>query len=166
VNGIAFCSSPQKLRGKTGTIPPTAGPYGPQNKKRLERFFVLCFNNKVISDNKPTPQPIIKIKPTPMEKDNKKSPHILGASSNLVGFSFIILTTIQVLHIGQLTLIDEIAAIGILLFSASCFFSFLSIRTKKETKSLFYENIADLIFFTGLLLLLIAAFFIVFSIIK
>lgn len=101
-----------------------------------------------------------------MEKDNKKSPHILGASSNLVGFSFIILTTIQVLHIGQLTLIDEIAAIGILLFSASCFFSFLSIRTKKETKSLFYENIADLIFFTGLLLLLIAAFFIVFSIIK
>lgn len=101
-----------------------------------------------------------------MEKDNKKSSHILNASSNLVGFSFIVLTTIQALHIAEMTLIDEIAALGVFLFSASSFFSFLSIRKDTGKKNSLYENIADIIFFIGLLLLLIAAVFIVFSIIK
>lgn len=100
-----------------------------------------------------------------MENNNNKSPHILNASSNLVGFSFIVLTTIQALHGTAATIIDEIAALEILIFIASSFFSFLSIRENLEKKSYFYENIADVIFFVGLTLLFVASSFIIFSII-
>jgi hypothetical protein len=100
-----------------------------------------------------------------MENNDRKSPHILNASTNLVGFSFIVLTTIQALHVSGVTIIDEIAASEVLLFSASSFFSFLSIRTHKDKRSHIYENIADAIFFIGLLLLFAAASFILFSVI-
>jgi hypothetical protein len=101
----------------------------------------------------------------PMRKESKSS-HILNASSNLVGFSFLVFTTIQVFNIAGITIIDEVAALGVFLFSASSLFSFLSIRADIEKRSMLYENIADVIFFTGLLLILIASVFIAFSIIK
>jgi len=96
---------------------------------------------------------------------NNKSPHILGASSNLIGFSFLLLTAIQLLRIPANTVIDEIAAIEVFIFSISTFFSFLSIRAKTERNNVVYENIADAVFLVGLLILVVTGFFLVFKIV-
>lgn len=76
----------------------------------------------------------------------KKSPHILGASSNLLGFCLIILTSLEITKISNRTYIDEIAGIASLCLSASCFLSFLSIRSTKEKYAINYEKYADYFF--------------------
>jgi hypothetical protein len=94
-----------------------------------------------------------------------KSPHILNASSSLVGFSFVVLTGINSLGVSDKTHIDEIAGIAIALFTFSCIFSFLSIRENREHQSKFYETIADCIFLGGLLLLFVLSGLVEFKII-
>jgi hypothetical protein len=86
-----------------------------------------------------------------------KSSHILNASSNLVGFSFVILTSIKILKLDTTTSIDDIATFSIIVFIISCFFSFLSIRSREVKRAETYETIADYIFLGGLLLLFSAS---------
>ena len=63
--------------------------------------------------------------------DNKEnSPHILNASSNLLGICFIVLTSLKLLNKGSQTIIDDITLVAIILFMGSCIFSFLSLRSK------------------------------------
>jgi hypothetical protein len=92
-----------------------------------------------------------------MQVKNIKSPHILNASTNLVGFSLIVLTSVKVLGIGSTTLVDDIAAFAVMVFIASSFYSFLSIRTHQTNRGILYETIADYIFLGGLSLLFITS---------
>ena len=103
---------------------------------------------------------------TNSENNSGKSPHILNASSNLVGFSFILLTAIKVIGPQKTTLVDDIAAVEILLFCVSSLFSFMSMRTASEYKAYLYESIADYIFFAGLSILSLAAVLLAFVLIK
>ena len=98
--------------------------------------------------------------------ENNKAPHILNASSNLVGFSFVLFTAVKAFGLSGATLIDDIAAIEVVLFCMSSLFSFMSLRTVSVQKSNFYENVADIIFFIGLGILSLAAIFIMLTIIK
>jgi hypothetical protein len=100
-----------------------------------------------------------------MENQNDKSPHILNASSNLLGLCFVVLTSLKLLHISQRTFIDEITLFAIVLFMASCILSFLSIRgdIKKSGK---FENIADYLFLVGIILLFVTSILFSFNIIK
>jgi len=86
-----------------------------------------------------------------MENENQKSSHILTASSNLLGLCFVVLTSLKLLNISHRTFIDELTGCAIVLFMASCFLSFLSIRG--NGKSNLYETIADYIFMAGIVLL-------------
>jgi hypothetical protein len=86
-----------------------------------------------------------------VEKQTEKSPHILNASSNLLGICFIVLTSLKFLKKGADTIIDEITLGSLILFMGSCLFSFLSIRSKQRAE--FLERIADVLFMVGLLLL-------------
>ena len=98
--------------------------------------------------------------------DNKeKSPHILNASSNLLGLCFIVLTSLKILNLTGKTLIDEITSVALIMFMASSVLSFLSLRSKTNAGER-YENIADIIFLTGLSLLFITTLLISFDIIK
>jgi hypothetical protein len=81
---------------------------------------------------------------------DSKSHHILNASSNLIGFSFVLFSTVRILNLGKETLIDEIAVLEMILFSISSLLSFMSMRSASEYKSYLYEKIADYIFFSGL----------------
>lgn len=83
-----------------------------------------------------------------------KSSHILNASSNLLGFCLVVLTSIKVFGKPARTLIDEIDALAIILFITSCIFSFLSIRLDNERGEK-YEKVADYIFLAGLVLLFV-----------
>ena len=100
-----------------------------------------------------------------MENQNDKSPHILNASSNLLGLCFVVLTSLKLLHISQKTFIDEITLFAIVLFMASCILSFLSIRgdIKKSGK---FENIADYLFLVGIILLFVTSILFSFNIIN
>lgn len=98
-----------------------------------------------------------------MENDNPKSPHILNASSNLLGLCFVVLTSLKLLNIAHRTIIDELTACAIVLFMASCLLSFLSIRGHRNSQR--YEAIADFLFLGGIVLLFVTTLLFSFNII-
>jgi predicted transporter len=100
-----------------------------------------------------------------MEEKNDKSPHVLSASSNLLGLCFIVLTSLRVLHLDGKTIIDECTAAALVMFMVSSILSFLSMRSKKA-KSDQYEKIADIIFLLGLFFLFTTTMLVTFNIIK
>jgi hypothetical protein len=100
-----------------------------------------------------------------MNDNNEKSPHILNASSNLLGICFIVLTSLKLLNQGSKTIIDDITLGAIILFMGSCIFSFLSLRRKTDYGEKL-ERIADYIFIAGLLLLFATTILFSFDFIK
>ncbi|KQM43911.1 hypothetical protein [Chryseobacterium sp. Leaf201] len=80
----------------------------------------------------------------------KKSTHILNASSNLLGFSLVIITSLKISKMSPSTHLDEFAGVACLFFAFSCFFSFLAIRTGHEKRGNRFETIADYLFLTAL----------------
>lgn len=90
-----------------------------------------------------------------MQKEKKSSTHILNASSNLLGICFILLTSLKLLHESQKTIIDEITVLAIISFMLSCILSFLSIKAASPARSERYENIAEIVFLTGLCILFV-----------
>ena len=99
-----------------------------------------------------------------MNEPNQKSPHILNTSSNLLGLCFIVLTSLKVLNLREATAIDEITAVAIVFFMASSVLSFLSMRSKTNLGE-HYEQIADIIFLSGLVLLFVTTMLIAFNLI-
>ena len=99
-----------------------------------------------------------------MKDDNQKndsSPHILNASSNLLGLCFVVLTSLKILKFSNTTLIDELTIVATILFMISCILSFLSIRGDVKR----YENIADVAFLLGLSILFVTTILFSFNII-
>jgi hypothetical protein len=90
------------------------------------------------------------------------SHHILPAAANLLGLCFVILSVIKIMKLGAETIIDELVAIGVVIFLVASIFSYASIRS--ETRSEIFEKIADIVFLVGLGLLTITSFIIVFEI--
>ncbi|MCD1116661.1 hypothetical protein [Chryseobacterium turcicum] len=80
----------------------------------------------------------------------KKSSHILNASSNLLGFSMLIITSLKITKTSHNTYLDEFAGVACVLFACSSFLSFMAIRSKKEKIENRYEQIADYLFLTAL----------------
>lgn len=105
------------------------------------------------------------LKLTLMDIEPNKSPHILNASSNLLGLCFVVLTSLKLLNIANKTIIDELTFIGILLFMASCLLSFLALRGTTP-KSVIYERVADYLFLAGILFLFLTTVFLAFNVIQ
>jgi len=80
----------------------------------------------------------------------KKSSHILNASSNLLGFSMLIITSLKITKTSHNTYLDEFAGVACMLFACSSFLSFMAIRSKREKLENRYEQIADYLFLTAL----------------
>ncbi|MFD1256684.1 hypothetical protein ACFQ3S_07735 [Mucilaginibacter terrae] len=96
---------------------------------------------------------------------NDKSPHILNASSNLLGLCFVVLTSLKFLKISEKTMIDETVAMAIVFFMLSCLLSFLAIRGNIKVGSR-YKDIADLVFIGGLMILFATCMLFVFNFIN
>lgn len=94
---------------------------------------------------------------------SEKSTHILNNSSNLHGFCLLVLTSLKVSTYNELTVIDEVTGFACIFLMASCFFSFLSIRSLKESLVIRFEKIADFIFFLALVLIFAITIMISFS---
>ena len=96
---------------------------------------------------------------------NNKSQHILNTSSNLLGFCLIVLTSLKISKYSAVSMIDEFTGVATIMLIACSLFSFLSIRSSIEKKSLQYEQIADIIFIIALIFIFSITFMIAFSII-
>jgi len=97
---------------------------------------------------------------------DKRSPHILNTSANLLGLCFIVLTSIKVSKMGDVSVIDETTAIAIVLFMSSCIFSFLAMRKDSESSNNHLEKLADILFLSGLIVLFLTTMIVTFNIIK
>ncbi len=95
-----------------------------------------------------------------------KSPHILNTSATLLGFCLLVLTSIKVAKLSEVTIIDETTGIATILLMVSTLFSFLSMRSKDLKKSENFESIADYVFFSALLFLAIAICLVSFNFFK
>ena len=89
-----------------------------------------------------------------MQPNPTKAPHLLNASTNLVGFSFILLTSLKLFKLGGSGIVSQMVAVVVVGFILCSFFSFLSLRTPTEKLTRRYEIIADYIFVSALSLLL------------
>lgn len=94
-----------------------------------------------------------------------RSPHILATSANLLGICFLVLTSLKALHLSDGSLIDEFAIVAIILFMTSCIVSFISMK-KVRLKSQKLEQVADIIFLSGLVVMSIATLLIAFHVIS
>lgn len=95
--------------------------------------------------------------------NNNKSPHILNTASNLLGFCFIIITSLKISNKSNQTIVDEMLAFTSLFFLVSSILSFLSMQSKTADKSNRFELIADWFFLSGLISLLVEIVIIVFN---
>lgn len=95
----------------------------------------------------------------------KKSTHILNASSNLLGFSLVIITSLKISRISRSTHLDEFAGLACTFFALSCFFSFLAIRTQHEKRGIRFETIADYLFLIALFCIVLAVIIVTLKII-
>ena len=84
--------------------------------------------------------------------DDKKSPQILNASSNFLGFCFLVLTSLKFFKLSDTTFIDEITAVCFVIFMFSCLCAFLSIRSKTK-RTVLYETLAEYSFLIGLIII-------------
>ena len=75
-------------------------------------------------------------------------PHILNASSNLLGISFILIAGLKLTNQAGATLADEVNAFAALAFLGACVLSYLSIRAEERGPR--YEVWADYFFLAGL----------------
>lgn len=98
-----------------------------------------------------------------MKKSN--SQHILNTSSNLLGFCLIVLTSLKITKINEMTTIDEFTGIACVFLITASLFSFLSIRSDNERFSASLEKIADSIFLVALFIIFVITIMIAFSII-
>ncbi len=89
-----------------------------------------------------------------------RSPHILGAASNLLGIALLIITGLNLTKVADKTMADEVAWGACLLFASSCLFSYLAIRSPTATRT---EEIADKAFLGGLAALLLAVLIVAFN---
>ncbi|MET0364823.1 MAG: hypothetical protein ABW169_09215 [Sphingobium sp.] len=86
--------------------------------------------------------------------------HILNAACNLLGISLLLIAGLHISNNADKTLADEVAWISAVCLSASCVFSYLSIRADNDPK---HEGIADKVFLVGLFSLLAAVGIFAFS---
>ena len=89
--------------------------------------------------------------------EREKAPHILNTSSNLLGFSFLILTSTRAIGLPQTSIATKIAATCVVIFSVSSLISYTSIQTKIKERSQLLEDIASFFFFFGQLILTVGA---------
>ncbi len=100
-----------------------------------------------------------------MEDKEDRSPHILNTSANLLGFCFIVLTSVKISKLEESTFIDEGASLAIIIFMSSSLLSFLAMQSK-NIRSTKLESLADILFLCGLIVLFITTILIAFNVIK
>lgn len=97
---------------------------------------------------------------------NNTSQHILGTAANLLGFCLFVITSLHISDKIESKLINQLTAIIAIVLTISCIFSFTSIRSKKDKIEEKLETIANYLFLTSLIGILIIILLITFNLIN
>lgn len=100
-----------------------------------------------------------------MSVDKDKSPHILNTSATLMGICFLVLTSLNAMKVTSKTIMDELTTAAIVMFMASSFLSFISMRKLRSSGEL-YEKMADVVFIAGLFFLFVTTLLLAFNMIE
>ncbi len=91
------------------------------------------------------------------ELNVERAPHILNTSSNLLGFTFLILTSTRIVGLAANSVVPKIAAGCVAIFAVSSLLSYASIHARTVKRGRRLEAAASYIFFFGQLLLTVGA---------
>jgi hypothetical protein len=86
---------------------------------------------------------------------NNTSQHILNTSATLLGFCLFVITSLHISDIIETRMIDILTSVIAILLTFSCILSFISIRTNNLKRERTYEMMADYLFITSLVGILI-----------
>ena len=100
------------------------------------------------------------------ESNPGRAPHILNTSSNLLGFSFLILTSTRAIAPLEAGVITKVAASCVVLFALSTLLSYISIHSKSLVQSIHIENFASYVFLLGQFVLTVGAVLLSINLIK
>lgn len=97
---------------------------------------------------------------------NNTSQHILNTSATLLGFCLFVITSLHISNYSEESIVDEITSVIAVTLIFSCLFSFISIKTKNQKREQRFETIADYLFISSLVGILIIILLIAFNFIK
>ena len=80
---------------------------------------------------------------------SERHPYILTTSSTMMGFCFVVLTSVNNLKKNSADVVDVMAIVAIALFAFSCLLSFFAMRSTNGL-GVRFEKTADFIFLMGL----------------
>ena len=98
-----------------------------------------------------------------MNSENTISKHILPTSATMVGVCMTVISILKLSAGSSNTWADEILAVDSLFFIVSAIFSYVSIRNQAGGSK--YEDWADRIFIFGLVVMTLACFIVVFTVV-
>ena len=82
---------------------------------------------------------------------NKTSQHILGTSTNLLGFCLFVITSLHFSNSSENSYVDEFTSIIAMILTTSSVLSFISIRTNNKNREQKLERYADYLFISSLI---------------
>lgn len=97
---------------------------------------------------------------------NKTSQHILNTSATLLGFCLFVITSLRIANQTEKYFLDEVTSVIAVLLTVSSLFSFFSIRAKDPIRETKFELIADYLFVSALMGILIIILLITFNFLK
>ncbi len=87
---------------------------------------------------------------------------VFTVSSGLIGVCFTVIGIINIIGTRE-TMLDEITAINALIFLFACIFSYTAMKTRNPEKRFLLEKRVDMVFISGLSLMVIICLFIAFN---
>ena len=94
------------------------------------------------------------------DKNRNLADHIFNGSITMSGVCVTIIALFRVMKIGLVTYADEILAFNTFVFLVSAMLSYISLRKEKNEIS---ETIADVLFFNGMVSMLVVGIIIVYT---
>ncbi|HRI21787.1 MAG TPA: hypothetical protein PLA68_12575 [Panacibacter sp.] len=99
-----------------------------------------------------------------MKTNNQKqktiAEHVFNGATTMAGVCVTIIALFRVMKMGISTYADEVLAADTCIFIAAALLSYMALR--KDTKT-FIENIADILFFLGMAIMMLVGILIVYS---
>ena len=86
--------------------------------------------------------------------------HVFTGSITMSGVCVTIIALFRVMKIGLVTYADEILSLNTFIFLAATMFSYLSLRKDNRQRA---EDIADILFFIGMIIMIIVGVIIVYT---
>ncbi len=99
------------------------------------------------------------------KQEESISIHIFSVSAAMVGVCLTVIGIINIITNFKKTSIlgDEITAVDAIIFLVSCILSYIAIKTKDRKRRLILEKVSDIIFLTGLAIMVIVCLYIVYK---